>query len=220
MKTASRFFLFLLVLFFIFPCSIVEAGTELGVSSSTEEKSRMPFSWNLRKHEAPFVRQPNSEFTDFAGPLVFANGDFSFPLGQTLVFESSCNCYSLMVSKRGIKGLELITFWRARAGFYRSAKTPYLELENADSLTSVTALNGTRFLFAEVGDGEWRCVSIHDAQGNYLLLDYRADGLISRIRDSLSRTAIPGYSEGQMISLTQTWVMASGADGKTIQFLK
>jgi hypothetical protein len=80
----------------------------------------------------------------------------------------------------------------------------------------VTALNGTRFLFAQVGDGEWHCVSIHDPAGSYVLIDYRADGLIERLRDSLSRTAVPRYDEGRMVSLTQTWTNRSGQQKRSV----
>jgi len=178
-------------------------------SSEADRDSVTPWSWNLRQHEAPFIRQPHSAHASVFGPLVFSSGDFSFPLLQPLGFDSECDCYSLML-KQGTSRLELVNFWRTRAGFYRSGNGPYLELENLDSLKSVTALNGTRFLFSEVVEGEWRCVSIHDSLGNYLLIDYRADGLIGRIRDSLGRTATPAYNEGRMISLKQSWSTAAG----------
>lgn len=219
MIITSRFVLTVIVLLFTLPCQTILARSTV-VVSSPEDSTGAPFSWNLQKHQAPFIRQANSESPGFAGPLVYSSGDFSLPLLQALDFESSCDCYSLMVSKRGTSGLEIVHFWRAGTGFYRSGKGPYLELEKVDSLRSVTALNGTRFLFAQVGDGEWRCVSIHDSLGNYLLLDYRADGLIGLIRDSFLRTATPAYTEGRMISLTQTWITSSGAYGKTIHFIK
>src|SRR5204863_260303 len=132
-----------------------------------------------------------------------------FPLLQSLYHDTAADCYTLIVSMRRSGTQRIVHLGRAR-GFYQSANGPYFELEDSGSLKAVTALNGTRFLFAEVGDGEWHCVSIHDSIGNYLLMDYRADGLISLVRDSLSRTAIPTYKEGRLVALTQIWITNSG----------
>lgn len=167
-------------------------------------------SWNKANHEAPFLPLPGELHSGLAAQLVYPSGDFAFPLLQPLYHDSRCDCYTMTVSMRASGALRIVQLWRAPLGFYRTANGPYLELEDSDSLKVLTALNGTRFLFTEVGDGEWRCVSIHDPLGSYLLIDYRADGLISRLRDSLSRTAVPTYNEGRMVSLTQTWTTRSG----------
>ena len=111
--------------------------------------------------------------------------------------------------------LRVVQLWRVTAGFYRSQNGPYLELEDFGPLTVVTALDGTRYLFAEVGTGERLCASIHTLAGNYLLIDYTAEGLISRMRDSSSRTVVPGYQEDRIVSLTQTWTDRSGAHSQT-----
>lgn len=166
-------------------------------------------SWNAKKYEAPFSPRLNGRSANVDGLLIYPSKDFSFPLLQELAFDSVCNCYGLMVRRSG-NDLELINFWRTGAGFYRTASGPYLELQNLDSLKSVEALDGTKFLFAEVADNEWRCVSIHDAHGNYLMIDYRADGLVLRIRDSQDRSATPSYQDGRMISMRQVWKNATG----------
>lgn len=191
----------------------VEALGKNDPSTKSERHSGSSLSWNLKKDEAPFVRQASPSDSGFAGPLAFQAGEFSFPLFQALVFDASANCYSLMVRSGG--GLELVSLWRARAGFYRSGNGPYLELENLDSLKSITSLNRTRFIFAQVGDGEWRCVSIHDAVGNYLMIDYRANGLIARLRDSFGRTATPVYDDRRLVALTQVWNANSGEHIRT-----
>ena len=185
-------------------------------SSSESEPRDAGLSWNARRQEAPFVKQAGLTPSAVAGPLSYQSGEFSFPLLQTLTFEPTSNCYSLMVQRSGNGTLELISLWQARAGFYRSGNGPYLELENLDSLKSITSLNGTRFVFAQVGDGEWHCVSIHDSLGNYLMIDYRANGLIARLRDSFGRTATPVYNEARLVALTQVWTSTSGERIKTI----
>jgi len=197
---------------------LVFTTSTFGSDSATgpDQGSTENLSWNLRKQEAPFIRQPGRALSAFGGPLTFQNGDFSFPLLQTLTFDSTSNCYSLMIHRGGNSGLELISLWRVRAGFYRSGNGPYFELENLDSLKSVTSLDGTRFIFAQVGDGEWHCVSIHDALGNYLMIDYRANGWVARLRDSFGRTATPVYSDGRLVALTQAWATPSGEQIKTV----
>lgn len=195
---------------------VVPVASFAGSASSTESGERpTELSWNVRRQEAPFSKQAGVMPSALAGPLTYQSGDFSFPLLQSLTFDSASNCYSVMVQRGGNGTLELISLWQARAGFYRSGNGPYLELENLDSLKSVTSLNGTRFVFAQVGDGEWHCVSIHDALGNYLMIDYRANGLIARMRDSFGRMAMPVYNEARLVALTQIWTSSSGEQIKT-----
>jgi hypothetical protein len=195
---------------------VVPVVSLASTSSLTEtERHAAGLAWNLRRQEAPFVKQSVAVNSAFAGPLTYQSEDFSFPLLQTLSFDSATNCYSLMVQRSNNVGLELINLWSARAGFYRSGNGPYFELENLDSLKSLTSLNGTKFIFAQVGDGEWHCVSVHDAQGNYLMIDYRANGLMARLRDSFGRTATPVYSDGRLVALTQIWTSVAGERIKT-----
>lgn len=195
---------------------MMPAWARVGPADSGNVSGIAVLSWNKANHEAPFLPVPSARHSELAPQLVYPGGDFSFPLLQSLYHDSPSDCYTLTVSMRRSSALRIVHLWRAPLGFYRSGNGPYFELEDSDSLKAVTALNGTRFLFAEVGDGEWHCVSIHDRMGNYLLIDYRADGLISRVRDSLSRTAIPAYSDGRLVSLTQTWTTRSGRRALTI----
>src|SRR6267142_1880138 len=118
MIITSRIVLAVTVLFLVLQANSVAALTRVA-SSESDESSVTPLSWNFEKYEAPFTRQAKSASAGVAGPLVYPNGDFSFPLLQPLAFDSECDCYSLML-KRGTSGLELVNFWRARTGFYRS----------------------------------------------------------------------------------------------------
>lgn len=169
-------------------------------------------SWNKAGNEAPFLPLPNVAHADRDAQLVYPSSAFTFPLAQSLYYDVKCDCYALILRGNASGTLRVVNFWRAPLGFYRTANGPYLELEDLGSLKAVTALHGTRFLFAQVGDGEWHCVSIHDSSGGYLLIDYRADGLIGQLRDSLSRNAVPTYYEVHITSLTQTWTTRSGQE--------
>lgn len=209
-----RSFVIVAALILTFYCQNTSAHS--GMVTDPEDTGVSELSWNLTNHEAPFQHSPNNAKSELAGQIVYSNGDIAFPLLQSLSYDSQCNCYSLMVSSRRLGPLEIVHFWPSRTGPFRTANGPYLELENFDSLRSVTTLDGTRFLFAQVGDGEWRCVSIHDPAGTYLLVDYRADGLISQLRDSFSRTATPTYNGDRLQSLTQTWTNASGQKMRSI----
>jgi hypothetical protein len=192
--------------------SLILSNGSSGASTAPAREGQLSlWSWNVQKDEVPFSRSRASLTGSVAGPLVYPGKDFVFPLLQVLSFEPKCDCYSLIIGQPSGRGWEVVTFWPTPQGFYRSGGAgPYLELEKLDSLTAVTALNGTRFLFAEVGDSQWRCVSIHDPLGNSLLIDYRADGLIARMRDSMSRTATPAYCAGELVSLTQSWNTRTG----------
>ncbi len=216
MITTTRSVFIVALLAVVCNCPATPAWASVGPADSGNVGGVAALAWNKTKHEAPFLIVPNARHSELAPQLVYPGGDFSFPLLQSLYHDSPTDCYTLIVSLRRTSALRMVQLWRAPLGFYRSSNGPYFELENSDSLKAVTALNGTRFLFAEVGDGEWHCVSIHDPTGNYLLIDYGADGLISRVRDSLSRTAIPAYNDGRLISLTQTWTTRSGQQARTI----
>lgn len=198
-----------------FPCEHNNART-IGEITSGKDVGVSGLSWNLRNNEAPFQHVAGNARSEFVSQIVYPNGDFALPLFQSLSFDPDCDCYGLIVSTGPQTVLEIVHFWRTRSGFYRTANGPYLELENIDSLRAVTALNGTRFLFAQVGDGEWRCVSIHDPAGSYLLIDYRADGLIDRLRDSFARVALPAYDGGRLISLSQRWTNHRGQPMRSI----
>jgi hypothetical protein len=186
-----------------FQVTSVDAVADHGNGAAT-------LSWNSARNEAPFLRLPNSASAHLNAQLVYPSGDFTFPLAQSLYYDAKCNCYALTLSTNASRTLRVVNFWRAPRGFYRTANGPYLELEDLDSLKALTDLHGRRFLFAQVGDGEWHCVSIHDSSGGYLLIDYRADGLIGQLRDSYSRNAVPSYDEGRLASLAQTWTSRSG----------
>ena len=210
MTTTKRSSLLVALLVVAFHYDVTIGPANFVLADSDNSTGVTALSWNKANHEAPFVLLTHGRHSEPAPQLVYPSGDFAFPLLQSLYHDATCDCYTIIVSTGASPALRMVQLWRAPSGFYRTGNGPYLELEDSGSLKLMTALNGTRFLFAEVGDGEWHCVSIRDRAGNYLLIDYRADGFISRLRDSLSRTAIPQYSEGRMVSLTQTWSTRSG----------
>lgn len=172
-------------------------------------------SWNLNNRNLPLLGVTDMVRGDPNDLLAYPAAEFSFPILQPLSFSSDCDCYSMTVVPKESFALRVLQLWRAPAGFYRSQNGPYLELEDFGPLTAVTALDGTRYLFAEVGTGERRCASIHTQTGNYLMIDYTAEGLISRLRDSSSRTIVPGYKEGRIVSLIQTWTDQTGTHSRT-----
>lgn len=163
-------------------------------------------SWNLSDRNLPLLNLTSVVQGNPNSLLVFPAPEFSFPLTEPLSFNAECDCYSLTVRAKTDQTLRVVQLWRAPAGFYRSQNGPYLELEDFGALKAITALNGTRYLFAEVAQLQYRCVSIHTLAGNYLLIDYTAAGLISQLRDSFSRTIVPTYQEERIVALTQSWI--------------
>ena len=166
--------------------------------------------WNKTAEGALFGPSMRLTRAELNSRLIYPSGLLGFPLLESLYHDPKCDCYALAVNAGATPAAQIVQFGRAPRGFYRTVNGPYLELEETDSLKAVTALNGTRLLFAEVGNGDWRCVSIHESSGDYLLIDYRADGSIERLRDSFSRVVIPSYSQGRIVSLTQTWNTPGG----------
>jgi hypothetical protein len=156
---------------------------------------------------APLFALPQVVRADLDRVLVYSSRDFTLPLLQPLFYETNCDCYTLMVLSQAGSAYRALHFWRAPSGFYRTGNGPYAELEDSSSLKTITDLSNTRYLFAQLANGEWRCAAIHDSLGHYLLIDYNADGSIVRLRDSRTRTAVPAYSDGRIVSITQMWTV-------------
>ena len=172
-------------------------------------------SWNTGNSNLPLLSLPNVLHGDLNTLLAYPAREFAFPLSQPLSYDTKCDCYSLTVAPNSSRTLQVLQLWHTPGGFYRSQNGPYVELEEFSPLATITALDGTRYLFAEVGQGERHCVSIHTLSGAYLLLDYTGEGLISRLRDSSSRTVVPTYKDGRIVSLTQTWTNRSTPRAQT-----
>lgn len=166
-------------------------------------------SWNTRNSNLPLLSLPDVLHGNLNAVLAYPGSEFAFPLSQPLSYDAKCDCYSLTVVPTASRTMRALQLWRTPASFYRSQNGPYVELEDLGPLATLTALDGTRYLFAEVGQGERHCVSIHTRSGDYLLVDYTSDGLISQIRDSFSRTVVPIYKDGRIVSVTQMWMVQS-----------
>lgn len=160
--------------------------------------------WNITDPKAPLLVATELSHSTLDSRLAYPGHDFAFPLLQVLYYDAQCDCFALMVVIPQSTTLQMLHLRRVPSdNIYRSGNGPSVELENSDAIKVVTSANKTRFLFAMVGDGEWRCVAIHDPFGNYLLIDYRPDGAIALLRDSFSRSVEFNYSE-RGISFTQT----------------
>jgi hypothetical protein len=105
-----------------FHCDLTFARTSITAGDSNDGIVSA-LSWNMAHHEAPFLPLTRNAGSDFAGQMVYPSGDFAFPLLQSLLYDSTCDCHSLILSKRpGV--LEVVHFWRARSDFYRTANGP------------------------------------------------------------------------------------------------
>jgi hypothetical protein len=162
-------------------------------------------SWNMTNAKAPLLVLPDHPPNPLDALLAYPTTGFAFPLIQPLYYGEECDCYVFTIMAPENARMQLLQLWRTPAGGYKSLREPVLELEDADTLKTVIAPDKTKFLFAEVAKEEWRCVAIHDQRGNYLLIDYKADGTIERLRDSFSRSVVFNYSNGRVVSFTQIW---------------
>ena len=69
----------------------------------------------------------------------------------------------------------------------------------------VRSTDGTQLSLAEVNN-EYRCTQIKDRNGNYITVNYNAQGQITTITDTLSRVITFNYdSNANLISITQAW---------------
>lgn len=160
-------------------------------------------SWNITDRKAPLLVAPELSYSALDPRLAYPGNDFAFPLFQALYYESGCDCFALMVLPPQSTLLQVLHLQRLSDNKYQSVNGPLVQLEESNSIKVVTSANKTSFLFAQVGDEEWRCAAIHDPYGNYLLIDYRPDGLIARVRDSFSRSVVVNYHEGRVSFLAQ-----------------
>jgi hypothetical protein len=189
----------LLLLCFGNPNQAYAAGeTDLG---------RGTWHWNTRNVNEPLLALPQLVRGNSLPLLSYADADFAFELAQPLSYDPQCDCFALIVATPAKRANQALQLWHAPAGFYRTANGPYLELQDLGALKQMTALSGTRYLFAPAGAGEWRCVSIHETAGSYILIDYDTAGLITRLRDAHDREVVPTYRDQQLISITQMWTV-------------
>src|SRR5256714_4523188 len=178
--------------------------------NSGESESAAKYQWNIREKDAPLLGLDHEHLrAGFDQALTYPGADFDFPIFRPLGFDESEGKYLLPAISRSDKSLAFIELVRTTIpNTYRSAEG--IELTDRDTLKIVRIADGTRYLFVQYPDGEFRCAAIKQAAGSNLNLLYNANGLaLHGVSDSSCRSLTFNYGKEGIQSLTQTWMANS-----------
>ena len=178
--------------------------------NSSEAEGTVKYQWNIREKDAPLLGLDRERLrAGFDQALTYPSAEFDFPIFHPLVFDESEGKYLLPAISRTDKNLAFIELVRTTTpNTYRSAEG--IELIDRDTLKTVRIADGTRYLFVQYPDGEFRCAAIKEAGGTNLNLLYNANGLaLHGVSDSSGRSLTFNYGKEGIQSLTQTWMANS-----------
>lgn len=149
--------------------------------------------------------------------LTYPAGSFDFPIFRSLGFNNEEDKYLMPARSSSDPDLVFIEFTRtARTNTYRSAEG--MELVDRGGSKTIQTGDGTRFLFIQYPDGEFRCAAIKQNSAGVLNLLYTANGLaLHGIIDASGRSLTFNYGKQGIQSLTQTWM--SNLEGFTRTWL-
>ena len=187
--------------------SIDFPATDVNLS---ESESAVRYQWNIREKDAPLLGLDHERLrAGFDQSLTYPAAEFDFPIFRSLSFDESEGTYLLPVISRSDKSLDFIELGRTTTpNTYRSAEG--IELVDKDTLKIVKIADGTRYLFVQYPDGEFRCATIKQPVGSNLNLLYNANGLtLHGVSDSSGRSLTFNYGKDGIRSLTQNWMANS-----------
>lgn len=169
-----------------------------------ETRGPVVLSWSAGADGPLFVLDEKPKSKD---GLIYDGGEFSLRLADVLTYDREMDSFSLWLGQRS--GEQLVMLKR-NAGSYRG-KLPArgdLGLNDFGKLKLLWLSTGERFLFTEI-NSVWHCVTIENARGRKLYIDYDREGAISRVREG-ERIVEPVYENKRLVSVRQTWPGVSG----------
>ena len=182
--------------------------TEWMDSSAAGSDSRGPaYKWNLGENGLPLLGLAQESLQPgFDRLLTYPADQFEFPIFRSLVFDREQNRYVMPVSSGNSSSEISIEFTRTGAtNTYTTAAG--VALIDKGSMKTIQTADGTKFLFVQYPDGEFRCATIRQKTGGTLNLLYAANGLTLRgAVDSNGRSLTFNYGKEGIRSLTQTWM--------------
>src|SRR5260370_16573780 len=131
---------------------------------------------------------------------------FNLSIFQSLSYDEKNGPFLLASNPRESKGVHFIALEPTESkNTYASTDGTNLKLIDNDSLKTVRAGDGTRYIFVRYPDGEFRCAGIKDAGGANLSMLYTANGLMLHgVVDSSGRTLTFNYAGPGIPSGTPT----------------
>ena len=192
------------------------AGASESHDSAPSENTE--YTWNVDDQRSPLLGLPDANLKPgLDRSITYPIAQFNFPLFQSLSYDEENGRYLLPSISRESKGVHFIGLEpTASKNTYSSTDGTNLKLIDNDSLKTVTAGDGTRYIFVRYPDGEFRCASIRDAGGASLNMLYAANGLMLHgVVDATGRTLTFNYASTGIESVTQTWMANSEGLTKT-----
>jgi hypothetical protein len=176
-------------------------------SAPVSDSTGPGYKWNLGENGLPLLGlAQESLLPGFDRLLTYPADQFGFPIFRSLVFDSEQNKYLMPASSRNCNSEVSIEFTRTGAtNTYTTAEG--MTLIDKGSLKTIQTADGTKFLFVQYPDGEFRCATISQKTGGTLNLLYTANGLVLHgAVDSTGRSLTFNYGQEGIRSLTQTWM--------------
>ena len=169
-----------------------------------QQPAPVVFAWSDSIEGPLFVADAKPKSKD---GLIYDRGSFSLRLSDLLSYDRDLDVYSLWLGQNVGEQLVLL---RRSAGAYRGNLPGQgdLGLNDFGKLKLLWLSSGERFLFTEINSA-WHCVTVEDAHGRKLYVDYDRDGGIALVREG-ERSVEPVYQSGRMVSVRQMWPSSSG----------
>ena len=122
---------------------------------------------------------------------------------QRKVFDAQTGKRSYLLITGSGKRVELRQ--AGTSNIYETGDSSYLQITDNGSSLLLRDTSGTQMELSD-RNGEYRCTSIKDRNGNYLTINYDTLGHITNIVDTLGRNITFNYdTNANLISITQAW---------------
>jgi putative intracellular protease/amidase len=179
----------------------------MDLSATGSDGTGPVYKWNLGENGLPLLGLAQERLRPgFDQLLMYRADQFEFPIFRSLVFDGEHNRYLMPASSSSSSSEISIEFTRTgAANTYTTAAG--VALIDKGGLKTIQTADGTKFLFVQYPDGEFRCATIRQKTGGTLNLLYTANGLVLHgAVDSTGRSLTFNYGQEGIRSLTQTWM--------------
>jgi hypothetical protein len=176
------------------------------------------YKWNLEDKELPLLSLPGDRLAPgFDQSLSYPLDQFSFPIFQALNYDDEHGRYLLPSISSQSADVHFIEFEPTDIkNMFISTDGANIKLIDNDNLKTFRTSDGTKYVFVQYPDGEFRCASIKVTSGAYISLIYAANGLtLHGVVDSSGRTITFNHTSDGIASVTQNWMANSEGLSKT-----
>jgi hypothetical protein len=199
------------------PAATVDhAGAPATTPTLEAPAQRVVYEWNLRQEQQPLLRLPAQINNAADLSLTYPLGKLVFPLFQPLKYDARANQYLVQIAGHNGSRGQVVAFKQTDLpGRYVSSEFADLQLVDNEGVKAIRSGEGTEYTFVRFIDGVDRCIRVKTENGSIINLVYAKDNLIHGVVDSLGRAIRFNYQEGEITSLTQTWVTNAVTFSKT-----